>query len=908
MGWRKIPLLLQALMLLIATISAEDFTFESFYGSVSHIDDEYKKIVDDAVRYVNTEDRNGDQLRVTHFQSRISQTPPYVKQFSTNPYQALKLDVCPSVASARINGLMIPNDLCVNCRSVGGMVSDAVSPTIALDQAQGSKAIKLLPTTDDISDLLVGLINYTKWYDFIVLYDQDSGLHMAEKMMDFAEIYGWNVKLLSVLDHDALTQTLKTSAVKNLLLYCEYQENAMKVVRLAMDKDMMKDSYHWMLGNVNMPLTWDDVARIKRGGAYITRLQMQTVNNVASDLSTQKAEPIEEWPFRLRLSYDAVVLFKHALTKYKLRNNRYPQTPILCQSSENYVVSPLEEDLKSVTFEGLSGTVSFDSNGDRTNYTIDIYMGKGETVYVHNSVEEIHPMGKWTQSIRNWELRNPGKWHSPTRLSMNPFRNAAVDTIRIVSLEEPPYLLDDSRVGIQGFIPEFLKHLKKLMEEELGHDFSYELELVSDGDYGRYDIDSHSWSGLMGRLVNGYADIAAAPMAVTPLRDEYVDFTVPFIKSELGVLVKHPSWIWEYPFAPVFPFRWDVWLINLFALIVVTVVLTFIGAFNKEEWKKASERGEASQEQSQSFNVWNSFWFSVTTLFMQSYDASPRSWSGRIVAAFWFFFCIVMVFLFLLNLTPFLTASKSIGIVRDVGGLLDETTVDVGFIKDSPAYDFFKYSDVEDYRRFWEYIHAANSMYGDETTIEVRAEEAVQRVRLSNGRYALIHDKEVLKKEADRWPCDLFITGGHFALVEYGLAVQSGSPLRDQLTYAVRRLQEKGIIDEIWKNNSNNPLWVEINKEGSCQGDATIWEVQGLFSLTAVDLKGVYFILMLGMGFAVIVFVLEVLAFQLGFGPSSPGAPRDRQELQNLRSNDKMGGGGGMGQGGGAGGNEKMWI
>ena len=63
--------------------------------------------------------------------------------------------------------------------------------------------------------------------------------------------------------------------------------------------------------------------------------------------------------------------------------------------------------------------------------------------------------------------------------------------------------MDDSRVGIQGFIPEFLKHLKKLMEEELGHDFSYELELVSDGDYGRYDIDSHSWSGLMGRLVNG---------------------------------------------------------------------------------------------------------------------------------------------------------------------------------------------------------------------------------------------------------------------------------------------------------------------------------------------------------------------------------------------------------------------
>ena len=98
-----------------------------------------------------------------------------------------------------------------------------------------------------------------------------------------------------------------------------------------------------------MPLTYNDIDRIRRGGAYITRLQMVTKNNIAFDFTTQKAEPIEEWPYRLRLSYDAVVLFSNALQRYKSRNNRFPTQDVFCQTSERYTVSPLEADIKSVS-------------------------------------------------------------------------------------------------------------------------------------------------------------------------------------------------------------------------------------------------------------------------------------------------------------------------------------------------------------------------------------------------------------------------------------------------------------------------------------------------------------------------------------------------------------------------------
>ena len=78
-------------------------------------------------------------------------------------------------------------------------------------------------------------------YRFTILLDNNisiirngllPGLDMAEAMMDYAEIYGWNVKFNKINDHAALKTLLKESIIRNLLLYCEYPENAMAVVRM----------------------------------------------------------------------------------------------------------------------------------------------------------------------------------------------------------------------------------------------------------------------------------------------------------------------------------------------------------------------------------------------------------------------------------------------------------------------------------------------------------------------------------------------------------------------------------------------------------------------------------------------------------------------------------------------------
>lgn len=44
------------------------------------------------------------------------------------------------------------------------------------------------------------------------------------------------------------------------------------------------------------------------------------------------------------------------------------------------------------------------------------------------------------------------------------------------------------------------------MENELGLPFDYEIELVSEGQYGRLDATTGRWSGLMEKLVEGVSD------------------------------------------------------------------------------------------------------------------------------------------------------------------------------------------------------------------------------------------------------------------------------------------------------------------------------------------------------------------------------------------------------------------
>ena len=58
--------------------------------------------------------------------------------------------------------------------------------------------------------------------------------------------------------------------------------------------------------------------------------------------------------------------------------------------------------------------------------------------------------------------------------------------------------------------------------------FVWQVSLQSDGRYGGLDENTGLWSGMIGSVIRGSADLAVADITQTAMRETVVDFTVPF--------------------------------------------------------------------------------------------------------------------------------------------------------------------------------------------------------------------------------------------------------------------------------------------------------------------------------------------------------------------------------------------
>ncbi|VDQ03462.1 unnamed protein product [Trichobilharzia regenti] len=69
--------------------------------------------------------------------------------------------------------------------------------------------------------------------------------------------------------------------------------------------------------------------------------------------------------------------------------------------------------------------------------------------------------------------------------------------------------------------------------------FTYDLHLVGDGQIGDAgENETHKWTGIIGEILSGKADLAVAPVSITPERAARVEFTKPFKYLGITILVK----------------------------------------------------------------------------------------------------------------------------------------------------------------------------------------------------------------------------------------------------------------------------------------------------------------------------------------------------------------------------------
>ncbi|XP_066264897.1 glutamate receptor ionotropic, delta-1-like [Branchiostoma lanceolatum] len=140
-------------------------------------------------------------------------------------------------------------------------------------------------------------------------------------------------------------------------------------------------------------------------------------------------------------------------------------------------------------------------------------------------------------------------------------------------------------------------------------DFTYELYEPEDGQYGA-EKDDGTWSGMVGELVSGRADIALAAMTISSKREKVVDFTSQYMDYGTGLIMKKPKEGMREQFAFFLPFKMTVWIVVVASIVVVVVELNLLSRVRV----KLNLVDQSRRENDADFDLRNSAWFSYASL------------------------------------------------------------------------------------------------------------------------------------------------------------------------------------------------------------------------------------------------------------------------------------------------------
>uniref|UniRef100_A0A672LTI5 Glutamate receptor n=1 Tax=Sinocyclocheilus grahami TaxID=75366 RepID=A0A672LTI5_SINGR len=706
----------------------------------------------------------------------------------------------------------------------------------------------VLQLRPSIRGALLSLLDHYDWSRFVFLYDTDRGYAILQAIMEKAGQNGWQVSAICVenfndASHRRLLEDLDRRQEKKFVIDLE-TERLQNILEQIVSVGKHVKGYHYIVAN----LGFKDISleRFMHGGANVTGFQlvdfskpmviklMQRWNKL-----DQREYPGSESPPRYTssLTYDGVLVMAEAF-----RNLRRQKIDISRRGNAgDCLANPaapwnqgidMERNLKQVRIQGLTGNIQFDHYGRRVNYTMDVFELKS------NGPRKI---GYWNDLDKLVLVQN--------ELSMGNDSAMENRTVIVTTIMEGPYVMLKKNWEMYEGNDQFEGYCVDLASEIAKHiGIKYKISIVPDGKYGARDPETKIWNGMVGELVYGRAEIAVAPLTITLVREEVIDFSKPFMSLGISIMIKKPQKSKPGVFSFLDPLAYEIWMCIVFAYIGVSVVLFLVSRFSPYEWHteepEEGSDGPPSDQPPNEFGIFNSLWFSLGAFMQQGCDFTPRSLSGRIVGGVWWFFTLIIISSYTANLAAFLTVERMVSPIESAEDLAKQTEIAYGTLDSGSTKEFFRRSKIAVYEKMWSYMKSAEPTVFTKTTAE-----GVARVRKSKGKYAFLLESTMNEYTEQRKPCDTMKVGGNLDSKGYGVATPKGSQLRNAVNLAVLKLNEQGLLDKL-----KNKWWYDKGECGSGGGDSKDKSSQ---ALSLSNVAGVFYILVGGLGLAMMVALVE---------------------------------------------------
>ncbi|XP_074661552.1 glutamate receptor ionotropic, kainate 2-like [Tubulanus polymorphus] len=521
-----------------------------------------------------------------------------------------------------------------------------------------------------------------------------------------------------------------------------------------------------------------------------------------------------------------------------------------------------------------------------------------EPLHPKFEIVNMKPYG-W-QKVGRWNKTHSLEMTLPDNITLFGGRSNIVDyvtelankTLRIVTIVEKPFVmpirtpanpLDVQPDEVEGYVIDLLKN----MSGSIG--FKYQLYLIPDGQFGAKDEVTKQWNGMVKELVDRRADLAAASFTINKIRETDIDFTKPYLDLGTRFIMKKVDPDPISPWRFLRPFNTEVYLWILGTGFFVAIMVSLFNKLSPYDHHGGFVYNDHSEIRSQreivkykkekrralrALNFSNALWFSVGSLLQQGGDENPNSLSARIPTILWWLGIMIFVATYTANLAAFLTASRLDNTINSVEDLGSQTIVKYGTVTNSAPFVYFKDSNITLFKQMKEFMI-------NKKTLVKSSDVGVELTRTSD--YAFIWDSAVLDYVVEQQPCNLKSVGRLFGKIGYGFGLQKNSPYTEILSGHILRLREIGFMEKLQRK-----WYVERGECAKPEDSATITqEITTAGGQIGVEhMRGVFWIIYVGLGISVLVLVAEwILASLFSIDKEDPEKPHSFCEAISKRLN-----------------------
>ncbi|XP_071520481.1 probable glutamate receptor [Panulirus ornatus] len=403
--------------------------------------------------------------------------------------------------------------------------------------------------------------------------------------------------------------------------------------------------------------------------------------------------------------------------------------------------------------------------------------------------------------------------------------------------QRPPYitLVKDGRTIVQatGILMELLDTFSE------SYNFTYTLKLPDDDQWGSQQDDG-TWTGMVGEVYRKEMEMALGPTSITEAREKAIDFTVPFDYEPWDILI--PESIVSYDLtAYLFPFASLVWTGVLMSVVVVGMVMWVLAQASEDRpllYPSSSSRRRR-------YNFFRYVMDTFGCLVSQS-NTQPQTVSVRVLAGWWWIFCVVVIASYSSKLISSLTVRFTEPPVKSLQDLVENRKLLWTYLASSAMEEVFKNSAPDTL------FGKVGQLHKDRPGMLVYSfEEGVAAVR--SNKFAYFEDNSWLEfAVADdlalHGECRMSVVRDHFFSTRFGIILQPGSPYRDAFSLEILETHQSGLMDA-WKKKYWPTTHCAVNPSAK----------QPLRALNLLDLVGTIVLYLAGFVLASIVFLMELI-------------------------------------------------